>query len=97
MPKVTTRPSSCSLTSAQEKGYSIAIFRQVSDYYPVDSGADKLEIPDGTAVLVTGVTGTGGKFKKDETGIEAIVWKQWRKGYGGVKCHFNEKDLTIIY
>lgn len=85
------------LRTAALTGYFVAIYKQVSDYYPVDSGADKLEIPDGTDVLVTGVTGTGGRFKKDETGIEAIVWKQWSKGYGGVKCHFNEKDLTIIY
>ena len=85
------------LREAALTGDFVAEYNQVSDYYPVDSGADKLEIPDGTAVLVTGVTGTGGKFKKDETGIEAIVWKQWRKGYGGVKCHFNEKDLTIKY
>ena len=85
------------LREAALTGDFVAKYNQVSDYYPVDSGADKLEIPDGTAVLVTGVTGTGGKFNRDETGIEAIVWKQWRKGYGGVKCHFNEKDLTITY
>ena len=85
------------LREAALTGDFVARYNQVSDYYPVDSGADKLEIPDGTAVLVTGVTGTGGKFNRDETGIEAIVWKQWRNGYGGVKCHFNEKDLTITY
>ena len=68
-----------------------------SDYWPVDSGGNKLEIPDGTKVLVTGVTGLSGKYDRDETGIEAVVWKAWKKGYGGVKCHFNEADLSIVY
>lgn len=46
---------------------------------------------------MTGVTGLSGKYDRDETGIEAVVWKAWKKGYGGVKCHFNEADLTIVY
>ena len=78
-------------------GDFVAEYKQVSDYYPVDSGGDKLEIPDGTIVLVTGVTDTSSKFYSSETSIEAIVWKEWRNGYGGVKCHFNADDLTIIY
>ena len=85
------------MRTAALTGDFVAEYKQVSNYYPVDSGGDKLEIPDGTIVLVTGVTGTSSKFNSNETGIEAIVWKEWRYGYGGVKCHFNADDLTIIY
>ena len=48
-------------------------------------------------VLVTGITGTYRNVKPSETGIDAVVWKEWKYGYGGVTVHFNEEDLTIIY
>ena len=77
-------------------GDFVAQYKQVSDYYPVDSGGKKLEIPEGTIVLVTGVTSSSSLYNIDETGIEAVVWKEWANGYGGVKCHFNENDLIIV-
>lgn len=85
------------MRAAALTGDFVAEYRQVSDYYPVDSGGSKLEIPDGTVVLVTGITGTSSKFNSAETEIEAIVWKEWKNGYGGVKCHFNSSDLIILY
>ena len=85
------------IRGAALRGYYVAEYNQVSDFWPVDSGGNKFEIPDGTKVLVTGVTGLSGKYDRDETGIEAVVWKEWKKGYGGVKCHFNEADLSIVY
>ncbi len=85
------------LRTAAIEGDLIAEYHQSSDYYPVDSGGDKLEIPEGTVVLITGVSGMSKDINEDETGITAIVWKEWLKGYGGVECHFNAKDLQIIY
>lgn len=85
------------LRTAAIEGDLIAEYHQSSDYYPVDSGGEKLEIPEGSIVLVTGVSGMAKDINEDETGITAIVWKEWRKGYGGVECHFNTKDLQIIY
>lgn len=78
-------------------GTFVAEYKQVSDFYPVNSSGDKVEIPDGTIVLVTGVSGTTGKFDSDENSIEAVVWKEWRLGYGGVEVYFNTQDLTIVY
>ena len=80
------------LRDAANGGTLIAEYNQVSDYYPV-TGKDKVEIPDGTIVLITGTKGTS----SSGTDIEAVVWKEWRYGYGGVKCVFNAKDLTILY
>lgn len=85
------------LVLAARIGDFVAEYKQVSDYYPVDNSGDKLEIPDGTIVLVTGVTGTSNRVNRNENEIEAIVWKEWRNGYGGVQCHFNKSDLTIVY
>ena len=82
--------------SAVMGGDVVLEYNQVSDYYPVDSGGEKLEIPDGTLVLGTGLTGSSSRFDRDATDIEAIVYKEWKYGYGGVKCHFNNKDLTIV-
>lgn len=85
------------LRTAALTGDYIAEYKQSSDYYPVNSGGEKVEIEDGTIVLVKGVTGTTGKIDRENNGIEALVWREWRKGYGGVECYFNTKDLTIVY
>lgn len=80
-------------------GYYIAEFNQVSDYYPVDRGNDKVELKDGELVLVigkTGVFGRGGPDRKTNP-LEAIAFKEWKKGYGGVSVFLNQQDLTIIY
>lgn len=85
------------LRTASLVGTFVAEYKQVSDFYPVTSSGDKVEIPDGTIVLVTGVSGTTGKYDSDENSIEAVVWKEWRLGYGGVDVYFNTQDLTIVY
>lgn len=85
------------LRTAAMTGDFIAEYNQVSDFYPVFSDGDKLDIPDGTIVLVKGVTGSTRNLDSEETDIEAVVWGEWKYGYGGVSCYFNSKDLTIVY
>lgn len=85
------------LRSAALTGDFIAVYHQVSDYYPVTNGGDKAEIEDGKVVLVKGVAGLSRNVDPDETGIDAVVWQEWRLGYGDVTVHFNAEDLTIIY
>ena len=85
------------LWTAAMTGDFIAEYNQVSDFYPVFRDGEKLDIPDGTIVLVKGVTGSSKYLDSKETDIEAVVWEEWRLGYGGVSCYFNSDDLTIIY
>ena len=87
-----------SLTDAQESGYCIATFKQVSDYYPVTKPNDKTELDDGTLVLLpmkSKVYETTPDKKNNS--VPGIVFKQWRVSYGGVTVWFNEKDLTLTY
>lgn len=87
------------LLEAVSVGHFIAEFNQVSDYYPVNKSNEKVELEDGTIVHVIGKTGTYGKNgPDDETNqIEAIVFKEWKYGYGGVSVFFNVDDLTLVY
>ena len=87
------------LLEAVSVGHFIAEFNQVSDYYPVNKSNDKVELEDGTIVHVIGKTGTYGKNgpDNDTNQIEAIVFKEWKYGYGGVSVFFNVEDLTLIY
>ena len=87
-----------SLTSAMEKGYCIASFKQVSDYYPITKGNEKTELEDGTLVLLP-MKSMNYASSPDKTNnpIGGIVFKEWRKGFGGVNVFFNEKDLTLVY
>lgn len=84
---------------AAKVGDCIAEFNQVSDYYPVDRDNEKVVLDDGFSVLVTGTTGTYGKGGPDKSTnqIEAIVFKEWTYGYGGVSVFFNAEDLTLTY
>lgn len=79
-------------------GYYIAEFNQVSDYYPVDSRNDKVELKDGELVLVIGKTGVFGRGGLDgkTNSLEAIAFKELEKGYGGVSVFFNQQDLSIV-
>lgn len=87
-----------SLSDAQEKGYCIAEFRQVSDYYPVTSGKDKTELDDGTLVLLPVKASIyASSPDKDNNPVVGIVFKEWSKGFGGVNVFFNADDLTLIY
>lgn len=87
------------LLKAVSAGHFIAEYNQVSDYYPVNKSNEKVELEDGTIVHVIGKTGTYGKNgPDDETNqIEAIVFKEWKYGYGGVSVYFNIDDLTLTY
>jgi len=87
------------LLNAVSVGHFIAEFNQVSDYYPVNKSNEKVELEDGTIVHVIGKTGTYGRNgPDDETNqIEAIVFKEWKYGYGGVSVFFNVDDLKLIY
>ena len=87
-----------SLTSAQEKGYCIATFKQVSDYYPVTKGNKKTELEDGTLVLLPMRSKEYGTSPdKTNNPVPGIVFKQWRVSYGGVTVWFNADDLTLTY
>lgn len=87
-----------SLTRAQEKGYCIATFKQVSDYYPVTKGNEKTELEDGTLVLLPMRSKEyGSSPDKNNNSVPGIVFKQWRVSYGGVTVWFNEADLTLTY
>jgi len=87
-----------SLTSAQEKGYCIATFKQISDYYPVTKGNEKTELDDGTLVLLPMKSKIyGSSPDKKNSSVSGIVFKDWRNGFGGVTVFFNEADLTLSY
>lgn len=80
-------------------GEYIAEYKQVSNYYPVDKSGDKVELDDGMKVLVIEKTDLyGDNGPDDDTNqVEAVVFKEWKYGYGGVAVFFNVDDLTIIY
>lgn len=81
------------LEDAADVGYYIAEFNQVSDYYPESSG-DKVELNNQTKVLVTG---RSDGYNTRDGAVQAIVFKEWSEGYGGVPVDFDPSDLTIIY
>ena len=86
------------LKGAQEKGYCVATFRQVSDYYPVTKGNVKAELEDGLLVLLpmrSKVNGTSPD--PDNNSIPGIVYEPWMAPYGGVTVWFHEADLTLTY
>lgn len=78
-------------------GDYIAEYNQKSDYYPVNKSGEKVELADGMKVLVTGKTGTMRDVDNDTHPIEALVYKEWQYGYGGVPVFFNAEDLNIVY
>ena len=79
-------------------GHCVAEFHQKSDYYPVNKNAEKVELEDGTIVHVVGRTGSWKNGPDgNENQIEAIVFKDWAYGYGGVEVYFNVDDLELIY
>lgn len=88
------------LEEAAEVGYYIAEYNKKSTKYPVDRDNEKVILENGTKILVVGLTGLyTGSERPDQfkNPIEAIVYKEWTYGYGGVEVFFNPKDLTIIY
>ena len=79
------------------EGYCVAVYRQISNYYPILKDGEKANIEDGKIVLITGKTGLMSKVDDETNGIKAEVWQQWRYGYGDVSVYFNSDDLTILY
>lgn len=84
------------LTEIAGTGYSIAEFRQVSDYYPVSGGGDKVALEDGFQVLIPGRSYSKGP-DKDNNPIPAYVFKEWKYGFGEVLVYFNSEDLKLVY
>ena len=84
------------LIEAVRYGDYVASFNQKSDYYPVNKSAEKVELEDGTLILIDGTTGTYGKNGPDnETNqLEGIVISGSKKGW---RVYINTNDLTIIY
>lgn len=80
---------------AMLEGLCIAEFNQVSNFYPVNNSGEKVELPNGIRVLIVSQP-PGGKVGSSNN-ISALVWKQWKYGYGEVNIYFNEQDLKIIY
>lgn len=87
------------IADAVSIGCCIAEFNQASDYYPVNRNNNKVELADGTLVLAVGKTGHYGGNGPDanSNSVEAIVFKEWESGYGGVPVFFNPQDLIIVY
>lgn len=80
------------IMDAAKIGPFVAEFNQNSEYYPVNTNGDKVELSDGTRVLVTGTS-----VVKSVSKVEAIVWNEWSRGYGGVSVYFTPDDLSIMY
>lgn len=87
------------LYEASLVGNYIAEYHPQSDYYPVNKNNEKVQLKEGTLVLVTGPTGTYGKKgpQRSTHPIEALVFQQWKYGYGGVSVYFAKEDLQITY
>lgn len=78
------------LIEAATNGAYIAEYNQISNFYPVDRSNDKVTLGNGIKVLVvdkTGIYGSGGP-NHNTNSIEAVVFKEWRYGYGGCTCIF---------
>ena len=82
------------LVKAASTGLFVAKYKQKSAYKPYNDG--EIDIPDGTVVLVVGTADSSYRDNTDNRDIDAIVWKKWRNGYGGVSCYFNHEDLEMI-
>lgn len=86
------------LLEAVSVGHFVAEYNQVSDYYPVNKSNEKVELEDGAIVHAIGKTGHMKNGPNTESNqIEAIVFKEWKYGYGGVPVFFNVDDLTLVY
>lgn len=71
-------------------GPCLAVYHQVSDYYPIDGRDRKADIADGSIVLVHGAASGGRGFGNSDTNtVDALTTDG--------KCYFNPNDLTIIY
>jgi hypothetical protein len=71
-------------------GPCLAVYHQVSDYYPIDGNDKKATLADGETVLIRGRTTGGHGFGNSKTNWVDALTKSGR-------CYFNAADLTIIY
>ena len=71
-------------------GMFIAEYQNISGNSPM-SGERAVTIENGKKVLVVGLASNS----KNE--IEAVVFGEWRYGYGGVRISFDKEDLKIVY
>lgn len=87
------------LRDASLVGNYLAEYHSRSDYYPVNKSNEPVSLQDGSVVLVVGPTGTYGRKgpNKETHPIEALVFQQWKSGYGGVHVFFSAEDLQIVY
>lgn len=71
-------------------GPCLAVYHQVSDYYPLDGRDRRADVADGSVVLVRGASPGGSGFGNSTTNFVDALTANGR-GY------FNPADLTIIY
>ena len=85
------------VVSAIKVGKCFATFQQKSDYYPVNLDNRKVNIPDGTWVIVDGTTGTYGRGRPDNKThqITGLYWREDKQRYAG--AFFNKDDLEFQY
>lgn len=83
--------------SAVKIGKCFAVYRQKSDYYPVNIDNKKVDLPDGTWVIVYSTTGTYGQGKPDKKThqVTGLYWMEDIQRYGG--AFFNKDDLQLQY
>ena len=83
--------------SAVKVGKCMAVYRQKSDYYPVNIDNKKVDLPDGTLIIVDSQTGTYGRGRPDNRThqVSGVFWREDAQKYGG--AFFNKDDLQIQY
>lgn len=77
--------------------YGSFIGKFVGDQLPVDSDNKWVKIPQGELVLVEGKTGTRANVSSNDYPIAAFIYKEWRYGFGGVKCFFKPESIEYYY
>lgn len=83
--------------SAIKIGKCFATYQQKSDYYPVNIDNKKVDLPDGTWVIVDGTTGTYGRGRPDNKThqVTGLFWREDKQMYVG--AFFNKDDLQFQY
>ena len=75
-------------------GKCIAVYHQVSNFYPVSRDGKKREIDNGQQVLILNHTDFGADNNR-ENKVHALVWKDGDEY--GFDAYFNYADLKVIY
>lgn len=87
------------LEDAAIDGIMIAEYHNNSGISPVTGDNKRVNLEEGMTVLITGKTqiGLGDSPNRNRHQIKCKVFKEWKKGYGGVDVYFNKEDLVVIY